>query len=122
MIENPIPSKKKDAKIKAEINDKIDQISHFSHGMPHMEFIRLIEKLLELVVELSQTENQEVKADAKLAVNAIKHTIRTEVLNVKILYEKMNKQNAAKIRTDEYYNSIYMVSQQLKLDLVFLHL
>lgn len=117
MEEYSLLSKREDAEINAEIVYKMEQITHFSHGNSYWEFNRLIEKLLELVEELSQTENYKLKANAILAIGVIKHTIKNEVRNVEILSEKMNKKNAAKKITDEYYKSIYKVSKQLKFDL-----
>lgn len=116
--ENSLEQKREDSVILEEIKKKNREITQFvSYDGDAYRFKRLANELLDLVVELSSSDNQEIRFNAEWSHNAISHTIDKEVNYVEYDYDRMIKKNAAKIRKNEYYMSIKKAAMQLDMDL-----
>jgi hypothetical protein len=107
MTENSKNPKREDKIIISEISAIIEQLSFPDDFFnQHFEFMRIADKLLALVKELSKTEKVKLKNSAEIAAHEIFLTINKEVSYIEPAYKEMNKRNAPKKRTLEYKQSI----------------
>jgi len=117
MTENSIPPKREDSIIIAEIVDILEQLSFPGNFVNrNLDFKLIADKLLALVIELSNTDNAKLKTNSARAAEEIFHTIKNEVAFIDTTYNEMNKRNATKQKAIDYKLSIQRAASLLSSD------
>lgn len=109
--------KRDDKLVLADIKKTLEEIQFFNfHEKTPWDLERLAIKLRDYVAELLNSENEELRQKALNNVSAINHTIGKEVKHTEHYYNEMNKNNAAKKRKKEYWESVQKACKQLHLE------
>ncbi len=110
-----------DDEVIGDIKDKWEEISQFDyHEKSPYSLQHEAQEIFDLINELAKSTNEETKARAIRVVGALGHSMGKELKYTESYYEKTKKNNAPKIRTAEYHDSMRKAINRIHSDIAII--